>query len=105
MSERDRARSKDYYFSQPRPAVARRIENRIAEPADVTFARDTMQPPDLTQAWQMAPPNIQPLSKLGRLLGGNQIAPLPEAEVAKFLADIQAMNRPLTFNERWSAVP
>jgi hypothetical protein len=97
MSERDRARSKDYFFGIP----GRNIENRIDEPMHLNEARNIMMPPFAAAGFAMLPPNIQPLSKLGRLAGGNDIAKPTPAEVMRYLANIEALNQPPDFNQRW----
>jgi hypothetical protein len=97
MSERDRARSKDYFFRTP----GANVDNRIDEPAHVTAARNLMSTPELEYAWRKPLLPMTPLSKLGQQLGAQDIArPSPE-EVAKYLANIDALNAPPTFNQRW----
>jgi hypothetical protein len=97
MSERDRARSKDYFFGIP----GRNIENRIDEPAHINEARDELVSPFMAGVFARLPPNIQPLSKLGKLLGGNDIAKPTPTEVMRYLANIEALNQPPDFNQRW----
>ena len=97
MSERDRRRSEGYFFRN----IGGEVENRIDEPAYVTEARDTMSPPVALPIWHKMPQQIQPLSKLGYLLGGADIAkPSPE-EIARYRALIDAASLPPSFNERW----
>lgn len=97
MSERDRARSKDYFF---RP-IGGEVENRIDEPAHITEARDIISPPVMPPTWHLMPQKITPLSRLGYLLGGADIAkPSPE-EIAQYRALIDAASQSPSFNERW----
>jgi hypothetical protein len=97
MSERDQQRSKEYFFRSPGPNV----ENRIDEPAHINAARDELVPAFMGAVFAKLPPNIQPLSKLGRLLGGADITKPTPAEVMRYLANIEAMNAPPDFNQRW----
>jgi hypothetical protein len=100
MSERDAQRSANYFFP-PSP----NFENRLDESSTTTMARDTMNPAVVPPTWHLAPiKNLPPLTALGRLLGGADIKKPSPQEIAAYLANVKALDRPHSFDERWSDV-